>query len=336
MKRSIRKCLRKCLIALPAALAGAALLALAPAAGAQEPYPSKPIRLVVPWTAGGTTDLVARTVAERLGQRLGQPVVVENRPGATGQIGSQQVARAAPDGYTLLLMAATVHTVSPNLQKSFPFDPIDDFTPISQVVSFPYVMVVSAASPFKTVADLAEAARKAPGTVSYGSFGLSSAPYLISELFAMSTGTRLLHVPYKGAAPAIQDLIGGQINFFIDSLPSPLAQVRAGTLRALSVTTPKRSALLPDTPAMAETLPGFEAIAWIGIGGPKDMPAPIAGRLNGELKAIAAEPAYQARLRELGLEAAASESPAQFRGWLGEQKQYWGNFVRKAGIPVGE
>jgi len=171
----------------------ASLLALG--AHAQSVYPHKPIKLVVPWPAAGTVDMVARALAERLGTRLGQPVVVENKPGATGQIGSSTVVAADPDGYTLLLMSATVHTVSPNLKKAFPFDPIDDFTNITQVVSFPYVLVVSSGSPYRSVADMTAAAKKDPGKISYGSFGLGSAPYLISELYAMSTGVELLHVP---------------------------------------------------------------------------------------------------------------------------------------------
>lgn len=301
---------------------------------AQGVYPDKPIKLIVPWTAAGTVDTTARILGERLSARLGQPVLVENRPGATGQIGSVAVSRAPADGYTLLLMAATVHTVSPNLQKNFPFDPVDDFTPVSQIVSFPYAMVVASDSPFKNVADLVTAAKKAPGTISYGSFGLGSAPYLISEIFAMTTDTKLLHVPYKGAAQAITDLSGGQINFFIDSLPSPLAQIRGGRLRALSVTTPQRSTLLPNVPTMAETVPGFEAIAWLGIAGPPKMPKEIVARLHTELKAIAAEPEYAARLRETGLEPVASVSPEQFRMWLTEQKAYWGKLIKDANVPM--
>ena len=316
-----------------ASLLAALVAAFAPSASAQG-YPSRPIKLVVPWTAAGTVDMVARSIAERLSTRMGQPVVVENKPGATGQIGSQQVATSPPDGYTLLLMSATVHTVSPNLQKKFPFEPIDDFTVISQVVSFPYMMVVSADSPYKTVADLTAAAKKEPGKISYGSFGLGSAPYLISELYAMNTGTKLLHVPYKGAAPAITDVLGGQITFFIDSIPSPLGQVRGGRLRALAVTTPQRSSTVPDVPTMAETIPGFEAIAWLGIAGPKGMPREVVARLHAELKAIAAEPEYAAKLKAVGLDPVASESPEQFRTWLVSQKKYWGDFVQKANIPL--
>jgi len=317
------------LLAMTLALCGAAAMA-------QGAYPNKPIKLIVPWTAAGTVDMTARILGERLSARLGQQVLVENRAGATGQIGSMAVVRAPADGYTLLLMAATVHTVAPHLQKNYPFDPIDDFTPISQIVSFPYAMVVSAESPYKNVADLVAAAKKAPGTISYGSFGPGSAPYLISEIFAMNTGTTLLHVPYKGAAQAITDLIGGQINFFIDSLPSPLAQIRGGRLRALSVTTPQRSALLPNVPTMAETVPGFEAIAWLGIAGPAKMPAEVVARLHQELKAIAAEPEYAARLRDTGLDPVASASPEQFRSWLVQQKAQWGKLIRDAKVPMTE
>ncbi len=308
-------------------------LASATSASAQG-YPNKPIKLIVPWTAAGTVDLVARTVGERLSARLGQPVVVENKPGATGQIGSQQVVQAAPDGYTLLVMSTTVHTVSPNLTKKFPFDPIDDFSVISQIVTFPYAMVVSADSPYKTVADVAAAAKKDPGKISYGSFGLGSAPYLISELFAMQTGTKLLHIPYKGAAQAIADVMGGNIVFFIDSLPSPLGNIRGGKLRALAVTTPQRTSQIPDVPTMGETIPGFETTAWLGIAAPKGTPKEIVARIHEELKQIAQEPAYAAKLRDIGLEPVASPSPEQFRTYLIGQKQYWADFVKKANIPL--
>jgi tripartite-type tricarboxylate transporter receptor subunit TctC len=323
---------RRWILSIAAVLLGAGTLA----AQAQGTYPGKSIKIIVPWPAAGAVDMVGRTLAERLSARLGQAVVVENKPGATGQIGSQAVVNAAPDGYTLLLMSATVHTVSPNLQRKFPFDPIDDFAVVSQVVSFPYIMVVSAESPYKTVADLVAAAKKEPGRISYGSFGLGSGPYLISELFAMTTGTQLLHVPYKGAAPAITDVLGGQITFFIDSIPSPLAQVRGGRLRALAVTTQTRSKTVPDVPAMSETIPGFEAIAWLGIAAPKNTPRDIVMKLHEELKQIAAEPEYGAKLRNVGLEPVASESPEQFHAWLLSQKKYWGDFVQKAKIPMVE
>jgi tripartite-type tricarboxylate transporter receptor subunit TctC len=315
-------------------LIAALLVFAAPAAMPQGTYPNKPIRIIVPWTPAGTTDIAARYLAVRLSARLGQTVIIENRAGATGQIGSQLVAHAPPDGYTLLLMSATVHTVSPNLSKSFPFDPIDDFTPISQIVSFPYVMVVSASSPYRSVADLTSAAKKEPGKIAYGSFGLGSAPYVISKLLGMSTGAQFLHVPYKGAAQALTDIAGGQITFFIDSLPSPLGQIRGGRLRALAVTTPQRSAILPEVPTIAETVPGFEAIAWLGIAAPAKTPRDIVTKLHEQLKEIAAEAEYGAKLRDIGLEPVASASPEQFRAWLVSQKEYWGKVVRDAKIPL--
>ncbi len=303
---------------------------------AQDAFPSKPIKLIVPWTAGGTVDMAARLLAERMSARLGQPVIVENRPGATGQIGSQAVVRSPADGYTLLVMATTVHAVSPNLQKNFPFDPIDDFAPVSEIVRFPYALVVSASSPYQSVADLIAAAKKSPGTVSYGSFGQASAPYLISEMLAMSSSTKLLHVPYKGAAQAITDVLGGQIHFFIDSLPSPLSQVRGGKMRALAVTTAKRSPVLPNVPTMAETLTGFDATAWLGIAAPRDTPHDVVVKLNDTVRQIAAEPAYVARLRETGLEAVASDSPEQFRSFMQAQKAHWGKIIKDANVPMVE
>ena len=314
-----------------------ALLGFASAASsAEDHYPSRPIRLVVPWPAGGTVDIVARFLAERMTERLKTTVVVENKPGATGQIGSQAVANAAPDGYTLLIMSATVHTISPNLTKSFPFDPVESFSLISELVSFPYVMVVSAKSPYNSVADLVKDARQNPGKVSYGSFGIGSGPFLISELFASTTGTQLLHVPYKGAGPALTDLNAGEISFFIDSLPSPLGQIRGGKLRALSVTTKERSATVPDVPTMGETIAGFEAIAWIGLCAPAHTPPEIIDALHKAVVEISAEPDYSARLREIGLEPAASKSPAQFKTFVLDQKKYWGDFIRKANIPLAD
>ncbi|MBL8384713.1 MAG: tripartite tricarboxylate transporter substrate binding protein [Burkholderiales bacterium] len=315
-------------------LAAAGLLAAGSAAA--QAYPTRPIRLIVPWTPAGTVDIAARHLAERLAARLGQPVVVENRAGATGQVGSTAVVQAPPDGYTLLAMSATVHTFSPNLARKFPFDPIDDFAVVSQIVSFPYAMVVPANSRFRTVADVSAFAKANPGKVSYASFGLGSGPYMVSELFALSAGVQLLHVPYKGAAPAIIDLLSGQVDFFIDSLPSPLAQVRAGKLRALAVTTPRRSDFLPDVPAMAETIPGFDASVWLGIAASPKTPREIVNRLNAEIRAISAEPAYVERLRSTGLEAAASASPDEFRAFLIAQKKYWGDFVQKAKIPLSD
>ena len=318
------------------ALAGLLALSAMPQATAQSAFPDKPIRFVVPWTAAGTVDITARLLAERLSHKLGQSVVVENRPGATGQIGSQSVARAPADGYTLLVMSTTVHAVSPHLKRSFPFDPIDDFAVVSEIVRFPYAMVVSSKSSYRSVADLLAAARREPGKISYGSFGLGSGPYLISEMLAMASGTKLLHVPYKGAAQAVADVMGGQIAFFIDSLPSPLGQVRGGDLRALAVTSARRVPILPDVPTMAETLPGFEAIAWLGIAAPRGTPDAVVSTLHKALAEIATEPAYGATLRDRGLEPVASPSPAAFRAFLIEQKAHWGKVIKDADVPVSD
>ncbi|MFC4278293.1 Bug family tripartite tricarboxylate transporter substrate binding protein [Achromobacter aloeverae] len=328
----MKSLLGKCVLS-AAALVVTAAAAMAPAS-ARAAYPDHPIKLVVPFTAAGTVDMVGRALAEKLSAKLGQPVIVDNKAGATGQIGSSEVSRAEPDGYTLLLMSATVHTVSPNLKQHFPFDPIDGFTPISEVVSFPYVMVVSASSPYKTVADLVRAAKAKPNAISYGSFGPGSGPHLISELFALSTGTKLLHVPYKGAAPALTDVMGGQITFFIDSLPSPLGQIKGGKLRPLAVTTLQRSPTVPDVPTMSETIPGFEAIAWLGVAAPPKTPRPVVMKLYQALAEISKDQAYGDKLRAVGLEPVVSESPEAFRTWLLAQKQYWGDVVRKADIPM--
>ena len=317
---------RACLAVL---LMGAACTVLA-----QATYPARPVKIVVPWPPGGATDVIARHLGERLGARLGQTFVIENRAGATGQIGSQVVVQSAPDGYTLLMMSATVHSFGPNLAKSYPFDPIDDFAPISQSVSFPYVMVVQSSSPYNTVADLVAAAKKAPGKIAYGSFGQFSAAYLISELFAQSTGTQLLHIPYKGGALALTDLAAGQITFVIDSLPSPLPQVRGGRLRALSVTTPTRTPILPDVPTMGETVPGFEALSWLGVGAAPKTPRDILVKINDTMKQVALEPEYIAKLRQIGAEPVASASPEEYRAFLVGQKQRWGDVVKSAKIPL--
>lgn len=315
-------------------LAAAILAACATTAAAQADYPNKPVRLVVPWPPGGATDVIARHVAERLTPRLGQTFLVENRPGATGQIGSKSVASAEPDGYTLLVMSTTVQSVGPHLSKTYPFDPIEDFTPVSQIVTFPYVFVVSAASPYQSVADVVAAAKKAPGKIAYASFGIGSAPFLITELFAQGTKTELLHVPYKGGAPAVADLLGGQITFIIDSLPSPLPHVRGGKLRALAVSTTTRTAVLPQVPTLSDTIPGFEAIAWLGVSGPAKMPAGVAARLNEAIRQVTAEPEYAEKIRQIGAEPVASATPAAFRKLLVDQKQSWGEMIRTAKVPI--
>ena len=303
--------------------------------GAEEAavYPSRPVRLVVPWPVGGATDVMARIVAEKLGARLGQTFVVENKPGATGYIGTQQVIQAAPDGYTLLAMAASLHSFTPSVAKTMPFDPVTSITPVSAFVTFPSLLAVPTNSPYQSVGQLIEAARSAPGKLTFGSSGTGSAAHLIPELLATSTGVQFLHVPYKGAAPALTDLMGGQITFVIDSIPSPLPQVRNGRLKALAVTSAQRSPALPDVPTIAETMPGFEAIIWLGIGGPPGLPPAIAQKLCDAIGAIASDPAYIAQVQALGANAAASESPQAFQAFMTAQRRLWEKVVADAKIP---
>lgn len=314
----------------------AALLCLHAQSWAQDSYPNRPVRLVVPWPAGGLTDVAARILGEQMTLKLGQPFVVENKAGATGNIGTQFVLNAAPDGYTLLIMVSTVHSFSPSYLTSMPYDPIDGLQPISVFAVGPSVLSVRGDSPFNSVADLIAAARKSPGQLSYGSAGSGGAMHLLAELLATSAGVKFLHVPYKGAAPAKQDLLGGQITFTVDSLASPLPQIRSGDLKALGVTSPKRSPLLPDVPTIGETIPGYEGLVWLGIGGPLKLPANVSARLVNALKEIALDPVYVEKMRGLGVDPAVSASPAEFHEFLVGQKQQWTKVVNDAQIPRGQ
>jgi tripartite-type tricarboxylate transporter receptor subunit TctC len=306
------------------------------AASADSSYPARPVKVVVPWSAGGATDVMGRILSERLSAKLGQSFVVDNKPGATGYIGTQNVINSPADGYTLLIMAASLHTFSPSVARSMPFDPVNDLTPVSVFSTFPSVVVVPEKSPYKTLADLVNAAKAKPGTLNYGSAGIGSASHLIPELLTRSTDARFHHIPYKGAAPAVADLLGGQIDFMIDSLPSPLPNIRAGKLRALAVTGSKRSPLLPDVPAVSETIPDFQTLIWLGVGAPRNLPAPIAEKLRAAIAEISQEPEYIARLRNLGVDAAASKSPQEFKTYLNQQKDLWKKVVVEAKIPMND
>jgi tripartite-type tricarboxylate transporter receptor subunit TctC len=304
-------------------------------AGAQDAaYPSRQVKIVVPWPAGGATDVLGRILAEMLSARLGQSFFIENRAGATGYIGTQAVIASPADGYTLLVMAPSLHTFHAAVNKKMPFDSVKDFQPVSAFVQFPSLLVVPTDSKFKSVSDLIADARQRPGKLTFGSFGSGSAAHMIPELLASSTKTQFLHVPYKGAAPAITDLIGGRIDFMIDSMPSPLPHVRGGRLRALAVTSRQRSPLLPDVPTIAETMSDFEAILVIGVGGPAGMPMPIAAKLNEAIRQITQEPSFVEKLANLGAEAASSTSPAAFREFLAMQLEKWTKVATLAKITL--
>lgn len=314
------------------AATAAMLLGTLGVAHAQQDYPNRPIKIIVPWPAGGATDNVARVVAQKLAPILKQPVVVENRPGATGTIGTQAAIQAAPDGYTLLFMAASLHTFSPHLMKDMAFDTVSDVTPITVSVQFPYVLTVASESPYKTVDDLIKAAKSQPGKLAYGSFGVGSGPNIISELFRQQAGVEVLHVPYKGGSQVTAALMGGEIPFMFDSLPSPLGQIKGGRLRGLAVTGAKRSAVVPEIPTLMESGVNIEAIIWLGIGAPPKLPPEILAKLFDAMKQISTDPDLQRRMAEMGAEATVSASPQHFRDFMLSERDRWGKVIREAKI----
>jgi len=297
-----------------------------------QPYPSRAIKIMVPWPAGGATDNVARVVAQKLSPIFGQPVVVENRAGATGTIGTQAVIQSPPDGYTLLFMAASLHTFSPHLMKDMPFDTVSDITPISMSVLFPYVLAVSADSPYKNVSDLIKAAKAQPGKLTYGSFGIGSGPNIVTELFKQQTGSDILHVPYKGGSQMTAGLMGNEVTMMFDSLPSPLGLIKGGKFRALAVTGPERSPVVPDVPTLKESGVNIEAIIWLGLGGPPKMPADVVAKLFDGMRQVARDPEVQKRIGDMGAQATVSPSPQQFREFMVSERERWGRVIREAKI----
>ena len=309
----------------------ASIVTVSGSACAQE-YPSRPIRLVVPWPAGGVTDVVARIVGERLGQTIGKPVVVDNKAGASGFIGTEMVAKAPPDGYTLLLVTSSTHAASPALFRKIPYDPLKDFATISQVTLAPTILVVPPSLPANTVADLVTLAKAKPGQINYASYGSGSTAHLAAELFLQATGTSMTHIPYKGAAPAVADLMGGQVSVFFDSIPSSLPHVRSGKLKALAVTGPQRTPAAPDIPTVAETYPGFEVTVWQGFQAPAGTPRAIIDKLNANIVKVMAMQDVREKLMNLGADPVSS-TPEQFAQHIAREKQKWADVVKRAGIP---
>ena len=282
-----------------AALAASALGS--PPAWAQS-YPSKPIKVVVPFPAGGATDILARALSQKLGEKLGQPVVVENRPGAGGTIGSDVVAKAAPDGYTLLLATSSTHSIGPAINPKIPYDAQADFTPLGYVASSPNLVLVPTTSPAKNLREFIDYARKNPGKLNYASSGNGTIVHLTTELFKSQSGTYMVHIPYRGTALAIPDLVSGKVDVMFDSLVTGLPHVKDGKLRALAVTSTLRSPLAPDLPAAAEVLPGFESTTWFGLYGPKGLPADVVQRVNDAINAALVDPEVKERFARLGAE----------------------------------
>ena len=314
--------------------ASLAFIALsAPQAHAQA-YPSKTIRFVVPYPAGGPLDTVARLLGAKVGESVGQPVVVENKPGAGGNIGADIVAKSPADGYTILMGAVATHAINPSLYKSIPYDPIKDFAPVTQVASTPNVLVVNPGVPAKDVRELIAYAKANPGKLSFGSGSIGSAGHLAGELFKATAGVDMVHVPYKGAAPAMQDLIGGRIQLMFDNLASSLGQVKAGKVRALAVTTAKRSPLAPDLPTIAETgVPGFDISTWFGIFAPAGTPKPALDRLHAEFAKALAAADVRDRMTSMGAEPVGN-TPDEFAAFVRSEGEKYSKVIRASGAKV--
>ena len=309
-----------------AAIAAAANSAVAWA----QAYPTRPVRIIVGWPAGGGGDIVGRLMGQWLSERLGQQFIVENRPGATSNIGTDAVAHAPPDGYTLLL-ATAANAVNATFYESLSFDFIRDIAPIAGIVDLPLVMEVIPSFPAKTVPQFIAYAKANPGMLSVASPGTGSPNHVASELFKMMTGANLVHVPYRGDAPAIADLLGGQVQVYFGTLSGSMEHIKAGKLHPLAVTTTTRSGALPDVPTMADFLPGFEASAWLGLGAPKNTSAEIVDKLNKEINAALVDPRMKARLADLGLTGLPG-SPADFEKLIAEDTAKWAKVIKFAGI----
>ena len=311
-----------------AALAAGLCLSTGAAADA---WPGKTIKIIIPFAAGGVTDVVIRTISPKLSEALGQPVVIENKGGAGGTLGTAMGAAAAPDGYTFIAPAAS-HTTTPSLYSKLSFDPVKDFAAVTQIVTVPYLLVVPASSPMQTLADFIAAAKAKPGTLTFGSAGNGSSNHLAGELLAGSIGAPLVHVPYKGSGPALADVLGGQLSFMFDTINTSTGHVKAGRLRVLGVGTPKRSKIMPDVAPIADTIPGFEAVTWIGLLAPAGTPKEIVARMHREIEKIVQMPEVQERLSASGAEPVAS-TPEQFGAYLSAEVAKWGRVVKQAKIP---
>jgi tripartite-type tricarboxylate transporter receptor subunit TctC len=310
-------------------VAGAAALPAVSRIAWAQAYPSRPVRLVVPFAAGGATDIIARLIGQWLSERLGQQFVIENRPGAGSNIGTEVVVNAPPDGYTLLLVGAS-SAINATLYERLSFNFLRDITPVAGVISIPFIMAVNPSFPAKTVSEFIAYAKANPGKVNMASGGNGTAGHLSGELFKMMAGVNLVHVPYRGEAPALTDMLGGQVQAMFGTVPASIEYVRAGKLRPLAVTSARRSEVLPDLPTVGDFVPGYETSAWAGVGAPKNTPADIVDRLNKEINAVLADSKSKARLADFGASLLAG-SPADFGRFLADEVEKWGKVVKFSG-----
>ncbi len=315
------------------AAAGAALCLAAPAFAQTQAYPTKPVKLVVPYPPGGPTDIVARLVAQKLSDAMGQQFIVDNRPGAGGNPGAELVARSPADGYTLVV-ATTAHAINPSLFKNLGYSLSKDFAPVSQLTSGPLVIVANPSLPANNVAELIALAKSKPGELNFASSGNGQSTHLSAELFAAMAGVKMNHIPYKGSAPALTDTMGGQTQLMFDTMLSAMPHVKAGKLKALAVTSAARSPVAPDVPTVAESgLPGYEAIAWNGLLAPAGTPPEVLARLSAELKKVLAAPDVKDRFEAQGF-AASWNSPEDFGRFMTAEVDKWAKVVKVSGAKV--
>jgi tripartite-type tricarboxylate transporter receptor subunit TctC len=314
--------------------AGTAALPAASRMAWAQSYPSRPVRIIVGYAPGGTTDFAARLIGQWLSERLGQPFIVENRPGASSNVATEGVVRAPADGYTLLL-ASISNAINATLYDKLNYNFIGDIAPVAGIIRVPNVMEVNPAVPARTVAEFIAYAKANPGKVNFASGGAGSSTHVSGELFKLMTGVNMMHIPYRGTAPAVTDLIAGQVQVMFDNLPGSIEYVRAGMTRALAVTTTARSEALPDLPTVADSVPGYEVSAWFGLAAPRNTPGEIIDRLNEEINAAFANAKMKGRLTGLGAMALAG-SPADFGKLISDETEKWGKVVRAANIsPTG-
>ena len=310
--------------------AGVAVLPAVSSIATAQAYPTRPVRIIVGFAAGGPNDILARLLGQWLSERVGQPFIVENRPGASGNIATEAVVRAPPDGYTLLMVGAN-SAINATLYDKLNFNFVRDIAPVAPIVRFPYLMVVNPSVPAKTLPEFIAYTKANPGKISMASPGIGTTPHVNGELFKVMTGINMVHVPYRSAAAVMTDLLSGQVQLYFGTTASSLEYVRAGKLRALAVTIERRLDALPDIPAVAEFVPGYEASGWFGVGAPSNTPVEIIDKLNKEIDAGVADPKMKARLADLG-GIALTGSPSDFGKLIVEETEKWGKVVKFAGV----